>query len=104
MFKKKKRQIDGMDALVSAIQILKNDRWREQRKPKKHREDCFWYDEDQDMSMRIPVCEYKTDPPECYIDECPTHCKTYIEREEAMNILREYVRRTEHAQNKHLRD
>lgn len=67
------------------------DRWREQRKPKKYREDCFWYGEDQDMSMRIPVCEYKAEPSECYIDECPKQCKAYILRGEAMNILREYV-------------
>lgn len=53
------------------FQLMLNDRWREQRKPKKYREDCFWYDEGQDMSMRIPVCEYKAEPPECYIDECP---------------------------------
>lgn len=83
---------DGDDEICGIVLVDHFDRWREQRKPKKYREDCFWYDEDQDMSMRIPVCNYKIEPPDCYIKECPEHCKTYIKREKAMDILRKYVR------------
>ena len=83
---------DGDDEICGIVLVDYFDRWREQRKPKKYREACFWYREVQDMSAWIPVCEYKAEPPECYIDECPADCKTYLEREEAIKILREYAK------------
>lgn len=57
----------------------------------KYNEHCFWFDRIQDMQASEPVCNYETEFPKYYINECLKDCIHYIERQEAENILRTYM-------------
>lgn len=51
-----------------------------------NKRDCFFYDEDQDMSATIPECKYyNTWGMSC--EGCPN----YFDKQDGINIIRQYV-------------
>lgn len=60
-----------------------NDKYVVQEKC--HRRECYWYDEYQDMSARVPTCEYYGEYGHC---DCTADCKHYVSKQKVNDIVR----------------
>ena len=52
-----------------------------------YKRDCFFYDEDQDMSATLPECKYDNTWGTIYCEGCPN----YFDKQAGISIIRQYV-------------
>ena len=65
--------------------------WQQTREEKpKYAEDCFFFEEDQDMNATLPYCAYQHD---VYPRGCCKTCKQYVSKQQARDLVLAYVSR-----------